>query len=141
MASLLKSRRVWAYIISIAGLLLVLLGPFLPERRAPQAYPDGTAEATADHGHGLYVVKVIYGPPRPPEQQREYKEYAGLLKNGYRVELDMVAGCVVTKELVRYVQDYNAVSERLLLEKFGRDIFEECHGLAKKKLAGGPPEK
>ncbi len=70
------------------------------------------------------------GPPLPPEAVKEEEEYARLLKERYGVELNYVAGCVVTEELVGYADGYNSTSKQLLEQKYGKDIFAECRRLA-----------
>jgi hypothetical protein len=44
----------------------------------------------------------------------------------YAVDLNPVAGCVVTSNLVSHVRGYNRISMAYLRKKFGSDIFEAC---------------
>lgn len=73
-----------------------------------------------DHACGHYEVQV-YGLPPPWDG-----EYSQLLQERYGVEVNPVAGCVVTPELVSYVEGYNAVSRPRIEARFGKDIFAEC---------------
>jgi hypothetical protein len=91
-----------------------------------------------DHSCGNYEVKVYYGPPRPPAEAEEFDEYARLLDQRYGVEVNVVGGCVATAEQRAYVDGYNDVSEQLLAEKYGRDIFAECAAVAKQRPAARP---
>jgi uncharacterized protein (TIGR03067 family) len=117
--SLLKSRRAWAG-FAVVGLLLVV-GWYV------SAYPRGMLMAHLDHALGHHEMKV-YGLPEPWEEA-----YAELLRQRYGVKWNFVAGCVVPEELARYANGYNAVSRRLLIEKHGKDIFEECNAVAEQK--------
>lgn len=124
MLSLLKSRR--ARILTIlAGVGLVILWYLGP-------YPRGVVMAHVDHARGYYEIKT-YGGPLSPEESERYAKYNRLLQERYEVELEPVAGCVVTWSLVQFVDGYNSVSKQLLKEKHGRDIFEECATLAQTK--------
>jgi hypothetical protein len=69
---------------------------------------------------------VIGGPPLPEPIASEFADYARLLQERYEVEVNVVAGCVVTHELDQYVNGYNAASERLLQRKHGLDVVAEC---------------
>jgi hypothetical protein len=40
---------------------------------------------------------------------------------------------VVSEDEVWYAGGYNSVSRRLLVQKFGKDIFAECRDLAKQQ--------
>jgi uncharacterized protein (TIGR03067 family) len=119
MTSLLKSRRVWV-VLAVLSLLLVV-GWYA------SAYPRGMLMARIDHARGHYKFKV-YGSLIPWE-----KEYARLLQQRYGVAWDRVASCVVSEELAWYAGGYNSVSQHLLLEKYGKDIFEECNAVAEQK--------
>src|SRR5262245_41557209 len=115
MSSLLKSP--WTWVVTAAVTLGVLTLVFL-DWRPP--YSRGVEEAYADHARGHSEIRV-YGwrPPWDGECDR-------LLQGKYRVRLNQVAGCVVSHQFSAYVKGYNEVSTRLLREKYGRDVFEEC---------------
>ena len=53
-------------------------------------------------------------------------EFDRMLRERYGVETSVVAGCVVTEELLAYVARYNAVSMNAANRKFGHNIFKEC---------------
>jgi hypothetical protein len=97
------------------------------------AYHRGMLAAYLDHSRGHYEVQT-YGFPA------EWRhEYARLLRERYGVELNAVAGCVVSHDLVAYVDGYNAASRRLLTARFGSDIFADCRRQAMQE-AGWTPE-
>lgn len=84
------------------------------------AYPRGMIVALADCACGQYEVQT-FGYPAPwlPEFRR-------LASARYGVEVRVVAGCVVTEELVQYVHGYNAVSRSRIHARFGKDVIAEC---------------
>jgi hypothetical protein len=63
----------------------------------------------------------VYGLPSPWAG-----EYARLLEQRYGVEIDPVAGCVVTEGLVWYVDGYNSVARPRIVARRGKDVFAEC---------------
>jgi hypothetical protein len=127
MASLLKSRRAWALAV-VAVLLVYPMWYFT-------AYQRGMLMAHIDHARGHDEVQT-YGLPVPL-----WTVYANLLKDRYDVDLHPVAGCVVDDQLVWYVGGYNSVSCRLIEQKHGRNIFQECQALAAKKWRDEHPEE
>jgi hypothetical protein len=127
---LLKSPQAWGVAFA-AALALALLWH-------QAAYLRGMLRARLDHARGHHEVKTYGGPPAAPEVEEEHDEYVRLLRARYGVVVNRVAGCVVTQELVRYVEGYNATSRGLPLEQYGKDIFAECAGLARRPPAGGP---
>ncbi|MDB5306327.1 MAG: hypothetical protein JWO38_529 [Gemmataceae bacterium] len=84
------------------------------------AYPRGMLAAWADHSRGHYELKGIGLPPPWAG------EYARLVLDRYGVAVNSVAGCVVTQDLVWYVDGYNVVSKSRIQARFGKDIFAEC---------------
>lgn len=84
------------------------------------AYPRGMIGAWADHASGHYEIKT-YGYPAPWAW-----EYRRLVKERYGVEINAEAGCVVTQDLVWYVDGYNSVSRPRIVARHGKDIFAEC---------------
>jgi len=106
--------------IALAALLFIVIGWWL------SAYPRGMLVALFDDARGHYEIKV-YGLPA----EWSY-EYARLMKLRYGVEINAVAGCIVTDQLVNYVAGYNAVSQPRIEERFGKDVFAECAEEARK---------
>ena len=106
--SLLNRRRV------ILALISLVVGWYAG------SYWRGMSMAIIDRTIGHYEVKT-YGYPSGSRW-----EYARQLKERYNVRLNAVAGCVVFPDQELYVGGYNSISERLLLAKFGKDIFTEC---------------
>lgn len=92
------------------------------------AYQRGMLAARWDHARGHFEIQV-YG--YPPEWR---DDYARLLHERFGVEVNTVAACVVTDELGRYVDGYNAVSQSGSVARFGKDIFAECEVDARKAL-------
>jgi hypothetical protein len=84
------------------------------------AYHRGMIAAWADQASGHYEVKV-YGLPLFFEG-----DYETLVREQYGVEVNHVAGCLVSQELEWYVKGYNSVSKPRILARFGKDIFTEC---------------
>jgi hypothetical protein len=76
--------------------------------------------AWADGVRGHQEVKVFGLPPSWAW------EYARLVRERYGVEINPVAGCVVTQDLVWYVDGYNAVARPGIVARHGKDIFAEC---------------
>jgi hypothetical protein len=68
---------------------------------------------------GHYKI-LGYGLPSPWRA-----EYARLLQERYGIEFHAVAGCIVSRSLVSYVDEYDSVVEAAAKAKFGRDIFTE----------------
>jgi hypothetical protein len=81
----------------------------------------GTIAAQRDTRHGHYVI-LLYGLP-----SRGRPDYFGLLKERYGIESKAVAGCIVSRELRRYVDSYNAVVRAAVNRKYGRNVFEETN--------------
>lgn len=80
----------------------------------------GAAAAWVDASRGHYEVKV-YGLPNPWDWRA-----AALARERHGVEVNAVAGCVVTESLVSYVDAYNSVSVPRIRARFGRDVVAEC---------------
>jgi hypothetical protein len=66
---------------------------------------------------------------------RSQPEYARLLRDRYRIEFRAVAGCVVSRTLVDYVEGYDGVSMTAANRKFGRDVFKETMAEANQSWA------
>lgn len=90
------------------------------------AYPRGMLAAWNDTQAGHYEVKT-FGLPAPWA-----RDYRRLVQERYGVAIYAEAGCVVSEELVWYVQGYNSVSKPRITARFGKDIFAECAADAKK---------
>lgn len=83
----------------------------------------GRLMAHIDLAAGHYEIKT-YG--FPDEWMDEYRK---LLRKRYGMELNAVAGCLVTDWLESYVAGYNGVVKQALIEKYGKDILEECYNV------------
>ena len=60
--------------------------------------------------------------------------YVRLLKERYGVKVNYIAGCIVTQDLAWSADGYNSVSVPRINAKFGKDIFAECQGEARRDL-------
>ena len=79
---------------------------------------NGSPEAEHDISQGHLELRT-FGLPAPWEV-----EYARLLKERHGIELNAVAGCVVTEDLMRDVERYNAVMEVEIKQRFGSDVLD-----------------
>lgn len=107
----LTRRRV---IVAVVALVILAAGWWF------SAYPRGMIAAWADDARGHYEVKV-FGLPPP-----WVGEFARLVRERYGVEVNPVAGCIVTQDLVWYVDGYNSISLPRIRARFAKDIFAEC---------------
>jgi hypothetical protein len=107
---------------------LVALAAALVEAWSVAAPLRGRMAARSDVRHGHYKI-LSYG--LPPSW---LPEYARLLRERYGVELRPVAGCIVSDGLVSYVDSYDEVSAAAVIRKFGRDVFKECEGDARRSF-------
>ncbi len=95
----------------------------------------GMAEARRDLSNGVLIVKTA-GLPSP--DRTDYKQ---LLQERCDAALQPIAGCIVTSELLAYMDGYNEVSTAAIRQRFGKDIFEELNRDARtryeKRVASG----
>jgi hypothetical protein len=129
MLALSKLRRRWV-IILVSGAVILWYAT---------AYWRGMLMAYVDHTCGHYEM-LGYGSPMSPEQQEKHALYLSEMRERYNVTYTCVAGCVVSSSLRSYVEGYNSVSRRLLLEAHDVSIFDQCRRLANEKWAAEHPE-
>ena len=86
----------------------------------------GNLAAHYDTARGNYRILNFGLPPA------WLPEYARLLRERYGIELKAVAGCVVSGQLVSYVEAYDKVIATAARRKYGHDIFKECAQEAEK---------
>jgi hypothetical protein len=79
----------------------------------------GQLVAHIDLARGHYKT-LFFGLPTSSRP-----EYIRLLRERYGIELQVVAGCVVSQSLFAYAMGYNTVSMNAANRKFGRDVFRE----------------
>lgn len=60
---------------------------------------------------------------QPAAHDARFKQ---VLKQEYKVDLLIVAGCDVPPELDQNVKGYNEVMAKALIHRFGRDIIDNC---------------
>lgn len=80
---------------------------------------DGRKEAAADLRRGRLTI-LTYGLPAP----WSLALMEGLHRD-HGIELRPVAGCIVTTEQMRYVEEYNEVMERHLTAIHGEAFFDQ----------------
>ena len=118
--SLFSSRRTWVGVVVVGIAFIVSL--YLT------TYHRGMIVAHLDHARGHYEVKAhgyVDGATF---------EYGRLLYRKYGVTPNIYGGCVVDATTSAYEAGYNSVSERLLIKKFGKNIFAECAAEARPEL-------
>ncbi len=100
----------------------------------------GQLDARRDLSNGVMIVKTV-GLPPPSREDFEH-----LLKERCNVQLQPIAGCLVSSELATYMQGYNEISAAEIKRKFGTNIFERLDAEAearwhKRWEAENPPAK
>src|SRR5689334_12901465 len=84
-----------------------------------EAYERGKGLAAADIRAGKLKIKAFGKPVRWRE------EYATILTREYGIEFEVVAGCLVSDELVAEVRGYNEVATQRIEERFGQGILDK----------------
>ncbi|MDR0533444.1 MAG: hypothetical protein LBH01_05765 [Verrucomicrobiales bacterium] len=92
-----------------------------------QIYLQGVSGAKKDFADGIYKEES-YG--MGSEWSTERSKY---LQEKYQVVCKGVAGCVVTPKILGHAQGYNATMQKLLREKYGKDIFKEADDFARQQ--------
>lgn len=99
--------------------------------------PVGALHASCASLIGNHRVKA-YGLPEPT-----FPTYRKLMRNRYDIGIDHIAGCIVSRWQIAYVNGYNAVSTPLIKRRFGNDVFqkgyEEAKRLDQAALKSGQP--
>jgi len=113
MNNFIRNRKKLAAVIVLAFLFAGFLGWDFSARTR------GKIKAHFDVARGHYAI-LIYGL-----SAESLPEAARLLRERYGIELRVVAGCIVTKPLVAYVDGYNMVGTAAVGHKFGHDVFEK----------------
>ncbi len=125
MRAFVKKHRKHAAVLGCIAMLVALV-----EAWSAAAPLRGQMAARFDLPQGRCRI-LTYG--LPPSW---LPEYAGLLKERYGVEVHPVAGCIVSKSLSSYVDNYDAVSAAAANHKYGHDILKECSEDARKSTPG-----
>jgi len=73
----------------------------------------------------LARVALVVVQFEPSGDGRGYSQ-GQLLRQRYGIEYRAVAGCIVSRSLVDYVDGYDSVSAAAAKRRFGRDVFREC---------------
>jgi hypothetical protein len=81
---------------------------------------NGKKEAEVDLSRGAPKL-FLYGKTRADVAER-----TAIFKQRFGVELDTLAGCIVSEPLVSFATDYNAVIRSHIAAKFGATAFEEA---------------
>lgn len=85
------------------------------------AWKRGELQARFDVDRGIFRIKRTgfgAGPCSPAHFTRR-----DFLKHHHGIHLDAEAGCRVTRAILEYVDGYNSVSEPVIREKFGVEVF------------------
>jgi len=92
----------------------------LPHERIGDRYfgRDGVKEARATLARGR-LVYLDYGLAVPWSAER--REIA---QQRFGIDTRVIAGCVITKSLEKFVADYNSVMEAAISTRFGSDVFD-----------------
>jgi hypothetical protein len=97
----------------------------------------GHLAARFDVARGCYKLLVFGLPPssRP--------EYARLLQERYKITVHVTAYCIVSQQMIAYVESYDDVSVAAANRKFGHDVFKECWEEANRRgaLSAKEPSK
>ena len=93
----------------------------------------GGSDARNDLAQNHLEVRV-YGLPRPSDPL-----YAQLLKERYKIELNSVGGCLVTKTTRRNADAYNRVMTPEIERRFGPGILEQIEAEAQQKSPATRP--
>jgi hypothetical protein len=128
MAFPLKSRRSRVVAVTVGITMLVVWWA--------SAYPRGVLMAHLDHARGHYQV-LSFGLCSQPWDD----ECTDLLWERYGVERNWVDGPWWLPWRWSYFSGYGSTSERLLEEKFGKDIFRECAAEARQQYQAEHPEQ
>ena len=94
---------------------------------------NGKRDAASDIARGHPRI-LTYGLP-----VHWIGEYGEILKRNYGVELEAVAGCVVSTPLTDYVAAYNKTMEAHLISLHGPDLFDKASAEAEKLYAERHP--
>src|SRR5271165_1926414 len=113
MNNFIRNHKKLAAVIVLAFLFAGFLGWDSSDRTR------GKIMAHFDVAEGHYAM-LIYGL-----SAGSHSEAARLLRERYGIELRVVAGCIVTKPLIAYIDGYNMVSTAAACRKFGHDVFRE----------------
>jgi hypothetical protein len=81
---------------------------------------DGKKEAEADISSGKPKL-FLYGKARA-----DFDERTAIFKERFGVELDPLAGCIVSDPLVSFADAYNAVIQNHIAAMFGATAFEDA---------------
>jgi hypothetical protein len=95
------------------------------KKEESDAYARGVADAERDFSNGVYHVRE-YGLLCAATPADDY------LKTRYGVTSVVVAGCCVSREILGSSDGYNDRMTKLLINKYGRDIFQEAEQAGKK---------
>ena len=121
MASLLKSP--WLWIMALA------LGLVVGALWVVTAYYRGELQASRDHQRGHFEVR--WGGKRAAW----HREFEKLLQRRYGVKVNYLGMSVASLEEDWYSDGYNTTSRRLLVARYGKNIFRECKRHAREQHA------
>jgi len=121
--------------IIVACLAVVLAG--CSSRGQSVAEPDGSplspykvgqSEANAALSQGKLCWKLCGQPMAHDGLFRQ------VLKDDYKIDLLIVAGCNVTDELEQHVKGYNEIMTKAIVSHFKKDVIPLAESMAKKQF-------
>lgn len=127
-----QSTRSWQFVRAhqlTTGLTVIFVTALMGWGWINTARYRGQIVARVDLANG-HARQLGFGLPVPWQP-----DYVRLLQERYGIEFRAVAGCVVSKPLIDYVEGYNEVSMAAAIQRCGRDVFAECNNDAHKLSA------
>jgi len=120
-------------VVVFAMCLTFLLIGCNTKQRSPQAsalppYETGKSEAQTSLSQGKLCWKLC---GQPAAHDALFKQ---ILKQEYKVDLLIVAGCNVPEELDQNVKGYNEVMAKAIVNHFGKDIVPLAEEKAKQQF-------
>ena len=109
-------------------ILVLTASLFLASCSRFSARITGIRDAKRDLAKGTFAVETM-GLRRSDSFERDE-----ILRQRHGIETRVVAGCVVTEELVAHMEGYNSVMKPEIRRRFGQDVFERTLAEAGKNL-------
>lgn len=98
-------------------------------------YPRGMLAAWIDQARGRSEIQLV-GLPNPWD-----RDVMRLCEERHNIKLRRVAGCIVSDNMVKYVNGYNLVSTNVIQTRFGRDVVAECYAEAERQWKLANPNR
>jgi hypothetical protein len=122
------TRRVVRIALFLIILALVVTAVSVGIRRfTHDPYAEGRAEALHDVAAGRLILKTAGLPTA------EHDELVRILAEEFGIEVQGVAGCIVTDDVAEYLRGYAPVAQAEILRIHGRDILPEAQVEARRR--------